>query len=96
MVADLKAVEACGSCHVMDHFVTDLLDSASVTLAARHFRADSMPAAACCSCHTGYRPFGAVGAKKDGLVADVITCFMCHGEPHARHAVPDTTTEPTH
>ncbi len=134
MVADMKEVAACGSCHVMDHFVSDLLDTASVTLAARHFRADSMPADACYACHTGYGLSGSFTAKRDGLhhwwqyithswtepieyhgrypnanclachpeepmfadsiplhvalqdsiMADVVTCFMCHGEPHAR------------
>lgn len=144
MMDDMKGVEACGSCHVMDHFVSDMLDTASLTLAARHFRADSMPATACYSCHTGYGLSGSFEAKKDGLkhwwrfmtesweepvqihggypnanclachpaepmfadsiplhvalqdslMADVITCFMCHGEPHARHAVPDSVLEP--
>jgi len=137
MVADMKEVAACGACHVMDHFVSDLLDTASVTLAARHFRADSMPAGACYACHTGYGPFGSLAAKRDGIhhwwqyvthtwtepieyhgrypnanclachpeepmfadsiplhvalqdsiMADVVTCFMCHGEPHARRMV---------
>lgn len=143
MVADMKAVEACASCHVMDRFVSDMFDTTSVTLAARHFRADSMPATACYSCHTGYGIFGSVDAKKDGLhhwwryvtrsweepiemlrrypnatclachpaepmfadsiplhvalrdslEADVVTCFMCHGEPHARHAVAGDSLE---
>jgi len=137
MVADMKEIAACGSCHVMDHFVSDLLDSASVTLAARHFRADSMPDDACYACHTGYGLAGSFTAKRAGLhhwwqyithswtepieyqgrypnanclachpeepmfadsiplhvalqdsiMADVVTCFMCHGEPHARRAV---------
>jgi cytochrome c nitrite reductase small subunit len=134
MVADMKEVSACGSCHVMDHFVSDLRDTASVTLAARHFRADSMPGDACYACHTGYGLSGSLTAKRAGLhhwwqyvthswtepieyhgrypnanclachpeepmfadsiplhvalqdsiMADVVTCFMCHGEPHAR------------
>jgi cytochrome c nitrite reductase small subunit len=137
MVADMKEVGACGSCHVMDHFVADLYDTASVTLAARHFRADSMPDGACYACHTGYGVSGSFVAKRDGLhhwwqyvthtwtepieyqgrypnanclachpeepmfadsiplhvalqdsiMADAVTCFMCHGEPHARRAV---------
>jgi len=143
MVADMKEVAACGSCHVMDSFVSDLRDSASVTLAARHFRADSMPGDACYACHTGYGLFGSFTAKRDGLhhwwryvtgswaepieyhgrypnanciachpeepmfadsiplhvalqdsiMADVVTCFMCHGEPHARRPAAGVTAE---
>jgi nitrate/TMAO reductase-like tetraheme cytochrome c subunit len=143
LIADMKTVDACASCHVMDHFVTDMRDTASLTLAARHLRADSMPVTACYSCHTGYGVFGSMAAKKDGLkhwwrfmtaswqepiqihggyrnanclachpvepmfadsiplhvalqdsiMADAITCFLCHGEPHARHAVPGLIME---
>jgi len=67
MFAEMKTTEACGSCHVMTPFITDMRNPGSASLAARHFRTGAIPAKQCYSCHTGYGIFGTMQAKKDGL-----------------------------
>ncbi len=67
MFEEMKNVEACNSCHVMNPFVDDMRDPQSATLAARHFRTGAIPAKQCYSCHTGYGIFGTAEAKRDGF-----------------------------
>lgn len=67
MFEEMKEVEACNSCHVMNPFVEDMRDPNSATLAARHARSGAIPAKQCYSCHTGYGIFGTVEAKRDGF-----------------------------
>jgi cytochrome c nitrite reductase small subunit len=67
MFEEMKTVEACNSCHVMNEFVDDMRTPESATLAARHFRSGAIPAKQCYSCHTGYGIFGTMEAKRDGL-----------------------------
>lgn len=67
MFEEMKTVEACNSCHVMNPFVDDMRDPASATLAARHFRTGAIPAKQCYACHTGYGIFGTAEAKRDGF-----------------------------
>lgn len=67
MFEEMKEVESCNSCHVMNPFVDDMHDAGSASLAARHFRSGAIPAKQCYSCHTGYGIFGTVEAKRDGL-----------------------------
>lgn len=67
MFEEMKTVEACNSCHVMNPFVDDMRDPRSATLAARHFRTGAIPAKQCYSCHTGYGIFGTMEAKRDGF-----------------------------
>lgn len=67
MFEEMKEVEACNSCHVMNPFVDDMRDPGSASLAARHFRSGAIPAKQCYSCHTGYGIFGTMEAKRDGF-----------------------------
>jgi len=67
MFEEMKTVEACNSCHVMNPFTHDMMDAGSATLAARHFRTGAIPAKQCYSCHTGYGIFGTAEAKRDGF-----------------------------
>jgi cytochrome c nitrite reductase small subunit len=67
MFEEMKNVEACNSCHVMNTFVDDMHDPLSASLAARHFRTGAIPAKQCYACHTGYGIFGTAEAKRDGF-----------------------------
>lgn len=67
MFEQMKNVEACNSCHVMNPFVDDMRDPGSATLASRHFRSGAIPAKQCYACHTGYGIFGTAEAKRDGF-----------------------------
>ena len=67
MFEEMKAVESCNSCHVMEPFVDDMQDPQSATLAARHFGTGAIPTKQCYACHTGYGIFGTVEAKRDGF-----------------------------
>jgi nitrate/TMAO reductase-like tetraheme cytochrome c subunit len=62
-----KAVEACGSCHVMTPYVADLRDPKSETLAAVHFKYRYLQENHCYTCHTDYGMYGTVKAKWEGL-----------------------------
>jgi cytochrome c nitrite reductase small subunit len=67
MFEEMKEVESCNSCHVMNEFVDDMHDPQSASLAARHFRSGAIPAKQCYSCHTGYGIFGTMESKRDGF-----------------------------
>jgi nitrate/TMAO reductase-like tetraheme cytochrome c subunit len=67
MFEEMKTVESCNSCHVMNLFVDDMKDPGSASLAARHFRTGAIPAKQCYACHTGYGIFGTMEAKRDGF-----------------------------
>ncbi len=67
MFEEMKAVESCNSCHVMNAFVDDMRDPQSATLAARHFASGAIPTKQCYSCHTGYGIFGTMESKRDGF-----------------------------
>jgi cytochrome c nitrite reductase small subunit len=67
MFEEMKDVESCNSCHVMNAFIDDMRNPESATLAARHFRTGAIPAKQCYSCHTGYGIFGTMEAKRDGF-----------------------------
>lgn len=67
MFEEMKTVDACNSCHVMNPFVDDMHDPVSASLAARHFRTGAIPAKQCYACHTGYGIFGTAEAKRDGF-----------------------------
>jgi cytochrome c nitrite reductase small subunit len=67
MFEEMKQVESCNSCHVMNLFVDDMHDPQSASLAARHFRSGAIPAKQCYSCHTGYGIFGTMESKRDGF-----------------------------
>lgn len=67
MFEEMKNVEACNSCHVMNEFVDDMHDPNSATLAARHFNTGAIPSKQCYACHTGYGIFGTAEAKRDGF-----------------------------
>jgi len=67
MFEEMKAVESCNSCHVMEEFVDDMHDPGSATLASRHFQTGAIPTLQCYSCHTGYGIFGTMEGKRDGF-----------------------------
>lgn len=60
-------VPACGSCHVMAPFVSDLQNVASDTLAATHFKNRYIRERPCYTCHSDYGFGGTLNAKFDGL-----------------------------
>ncbi|HKF43427.1 MAG TPA: NapC/NirT family cytochrome c [Thermoanaerobaculia bacterium] len=62
-----EKVEACGACHVMDHWVGDLQNPKSDTLAAVHFKNRYIQENHCYTCHSDYGMFGTISAKMEGL-----------------------------
>lgn len=63
-----KKVEFCQSCHLtMGHFIKDMQDTSSQTLAAMHYRHRWSPDDQCYACHTSYGLFGDVQAKRKGV-----------------------------
>jgi len=60
-------VPACGSCHVMTPFVSDLQNVTSDTLAATHFKNRYIQERQCYTCHSDYGLAGTLRAKFDGL-----------------------------
>ena len=66
-IESAKQVSACTSCHVMRPYANDMLNPASSTLAAVHYRNRYIPENQCYTCHTGYGIFGSLRGKFDGL-----------------------------
>lgn len=64
---ETKTVASCASCHVMQPFVSDMVNPASETLAARHYRNKWIPNQQCYTCHMTYGVHGTLEAKKAGL-----------------------------
>jgi nitrate/TMAO reductase-like tetraheme cytochrome c subunit len=62
-----RAVDACGSCHVMQGHVQDLRNVKSDTLAAVHFKNRYIQEDHCYVCHSDYGMAGTVKAKLAGL-----------------------------
>lgn len=63
-----KKVEFCQSCHLtMGHFIKDMQDPSSQTLAALHYRHRWSPDDQCYACHTSYGLFGDIQAKRKGV-----------------------------
>jgi cytochrome c-type protein NapC len=59
--------EFCGSCHVMETHLSDLLDPNSLSLASRHSRNASMGPHACYTCHADYGLLGYPMTKLTGM-----------------------------
>jgi nitrate/TMAO reductase-like tetraheme cytochrome c subunit len=59
--------EFCGSCHVMDTHLSDLLDPKSASLASRHSRNAEMGPHACYTCHADYGMLGYPMTKITGM-----------------------------
>jgi cytochrome c-type protein NapC len=57
----------CGGCHVMEPWVADAADPASVSLAARHSRNQLFGQKSCYTCHADYGMYGTVVTKLNGL-----------------------------
>jgi len=62
----VKKVQSCTQCHVMRPMATDMQDSQSMTLAARHYRNKWIAKDQCYACHTDYGLAGTLQAKMDG------------------------------
>jgi nitrate/TMAO reductase-like tetraheme cytochrome c subunit len=62
-----KNVQFCMSCHVMKPFTDDLMNPASKTLAAIHFKNRYIQREQCYRCHTDYGILGTMDAKMQGL-----------------------------
>ena len=62
-----STVAACGSCHVMSRYVSDLQDVKSDTLAATHFKNRFILDKQCYTCHSDYGIAGTLTAKLAGL-----------------------------
>lgn len=67
VMEDTKTVESCASCHVMDPFVNDMLNSESPNLAAMHYKNKWIPNNQCYQCHTSYGIHGTLEGKRDGF-----------------------------
>lgn len=64
-----ERVEFCGSCHAaMQVYVDDMVNPASESLAAVHYRNRYIPRNQCYTCHTSFGMFGTVQAKIAGIV----------------------------
>jgi cytochrome c nitrite reductase small subunit len=67
--ARAERVEFCSSCHeAMKPYVDDMLDPASASLAAVHFRNRYIPRNQCYNCHTSFGMFGTLQAKAAGII----------------------------
>ncbi len=66
VIEGAQTVEACGGCHIMQPMITDMVDPASDSLAARHYRGPAASGHECYSCHSGYGFSGALAAKLEG------------------------------
>lgn len=62
-----KAVEFCGSCHVMTPYRDDVRDGASASLASRHSRNEAFGHESCYACHADYGMFGTITTKMGGM-----------------------------
>ncbi len=58
---------SCGECHTMDPWISDMKDSKSTTLAAKHYQNRWINETQCYTCHTGYGLGGNIEAKIGGL-----------------------------
>lgn len=67
MMAETQTVQSCASCHIMQPFVTDLMDPDSPTLAARHYKNKWIADDQCYHCHTSYGIHGTAESKRDGF-----------------------------
>jgi nitrate/TMAO reductase-like tetraheme cytochrome c subunit len=64
----MKRVQFCGSCHVMENHVASLTYDDDEPLASVHFRNNFVEQDhACYSCHVSYAMFGPVKAKMNGM-----------------------------
>lgn len=59
--------EFCGSCHVMETHLSDLLDPNSLSLASRHSRNAQVGPHACYTCHADYGLLGYPMTKLTGM-----------------------------
>lgn len=59
--------EFCGSCHVMETHLSDLVSPTSLGLAARHARSPHVGPTACYTCHADYSMFGYPLTKLTGM-----------------------------
>ncbi|HEY2385515.1 MAG TPA: NapC/NirT family cytochrome c [Candidatus Binatia bacterium] len=66
-VNDAERPEFCGSCHIMEPWMHDLMSADSKTLAATHYKNRFILEDQCYTCHTDYAMFGPVKAKLDGV-----------------------------
>ena len=66
-IENSKAIESCGSCHVMTPYLADLRNPQSESLAATHYKNRYIQEHHCYTCHTDYGMFGTVHAKWEGL-----------------------------
>jgi nitrate/TMAO reductase-like tetraheme cytochrome c subunit len=65
-IEGVHGVESCNRCHVMTPMVTDMRDTQSNTLAARHFKNGWIPKDECYQCHSDYGLAGDLQAKMEG------------------------------
>lgn len=67
VMKETTAVSSCGSCHVMQPFVRDMMNAESRTLAARHYQNRWIPLNQCYTCHSTYGLHGSIAAKGAAL-----------------------------
>jgi len=67
-MTEMKTVEFCSSCHVMEDYVASLQSDDKDSLPALHYQNNYVDQKiACYACHTEYSMFGDVKAKMGGL-----------------------------
>ena len=67
-LTEMKEVEFCSTCHVMERYVESLTYDDDEPLSSVHYRNNYVPQeSACYSCHTSYAMFGGLQAKTNGL-----------------------------
>ena len=84
---ETKTVSSCGSCHVMQPFVSDLQSAQSTTLAAKHYTHKWIADNQCYTCHTTYGLHGTLEAKIAGLRHWLLYVTRSWNEP-IRHRGP--------
>ena len=67
VMEETKTVKSCGSCHVMQPFVNDMIKGESRTLAARHYQNRWIPQDQCYTCHSTYGLHGSFVAKSTAI-----------------------------
>jgi nitrate/TMAO reductase-like tetraheme cytochrome c subunit len=67
VVESAKTPQKCMTCHVMEPYGKDMMDSKSDSLAAAHFRNRWIRENQCYECHSHYGMFGNLEAKLDGV-----------------------------
>ena len=76
-----QEVSSCLRCHVMLPIANDMMDTESMTLAARHYKNKWIATKQCFTCHKDYGFNGTIKAKMDGFRHLVKYTLQTYEEP---------------